>query len=156
MSDKNIFTKEGFKKLQEELEKLKTVSRTEIAAKLNEAAGYGDLSENIAYQTAMEQRDMNEARIVEMEDLLSNAKIVKSDTQNKDGRVSIGDNVVLEDEAGNKLEFQIVGAGETDLAAKKFNVNSPLVSAIVGKKQGDSVVVELPVGKKGYKIVKVK
>lgn len=153
---KNIFTKEGYKKLKEELERLKNKVRLEIAAKLNEAKEYGDLSENAAYQAAMEQRDMNEAKIAELEEALANAIIVKTDIKNKDGVVSVGDKVVIEDEAGNILDFEIVGTGETDIVAKKFNANSPLVSAILGKKVGQKVKINLPsVGAKEYTIKKI-
>lgn len=154
-NEKNIFTKEGYDKLQSELKNLKTKARKEIAAKLTEAKEYGDLSENAAYQNAMEQRDLNEARIAELEEMLANAKIVKTDDNNKDGKVSVGDKVVLEAQDGGKLDFEIVGAGESDIVAKKFNANSPLVSAILGRKKGDSVEIALPAGKKTYKIVSV-
>jgi transcription elongation factor GreA len=154
-NEKSIFTKEGFEKLQTELKNLKTKARKEIAAKLTEAKEYGDLSENAAYQNAMEQRDLNEARIAELEEMLANAKIVKTDENNKDGKVSLGDKVVLESADGMKLDFEIVGAGESDIVGKKFNANSPLVSAILGRKKGDSVEIALPAGKKTYKIVSV-
>lgn len=153
---KNIFTKEGYEKLREELERLKNVTRLEIAARLNEAIEFGDLSENAAYQVAMEQRDINEANIAELEETLANAKIVKSTGSKKDGQVAMGSYVVLEDESGNKIEFEIVGTGETDIINKKFNVDSPLAAAIIGKVKGDKVHVHLPTGKKVYRIVSVK
>jgi transcription elongation factor GreA len=155
-SQKHIFTKEGFEKIKEDLQNLKDIVRLEIAGKLNDAKEYGDLSENAAYQTAMEQRDLNEARIAELEEMITNAQIVKVDSKNQDGIVSMGDKVELEDESGNKIDFEIVGTGETDIIAKKFNINSPLVSAVMGKKKGQSVEVTLPIGKRTYKIVKVK
>lgn len=136
-----------------ELHRLKTVVRLEIAAKLNEATEYGDLSENAAYQSAMEQRDINEAKIGELEEMLANAKIVKAKAE-KDV-ASIGSKVVLQDDAGGKLEFMIVGTGETDLQAKKFNLESPLASAVMGKKKGDTVIVTSPSGKKNYQITDV-
>lgn len=154
MSKKNIFTKEGYQKLKDELERLKTKVRLEIAAKLNEATEFGDLSENAAYQSAMEMRDMNENKIAELEDTLANAKVVKS-TPAKDS-VVMGSKVVLEAVNGNKLEFEIVGTGETDLINKKFNIDSPLASSVVGKKKGDMVMVTLPAGKVEYKVVSVK
>jgi len=152
---KNIFTKEGYAKLAEELEMLKTDTRKEIGQRLAEAKEYGDLSENAAYQTAMEQRDLNEARIAELEEMLNNAHVVKTDSNNKDGKVSLGDTVVLQDNEGNKLDFQIVGTGESDIVNKKFNANSPLVAGIMGHKKGDTVDILLPTGKKQYKIVSV-
>lgn len=156
MAKKNIFTKEGYEKLKEDLERLKTETRLEIAQKLNEATEYGDLSENAAYQAAMEMRDMNENKIAELEEILSNAKVVKSSGGDKKDSVVMGSKVKLEDKSGNVLEFEIVGTGETDLINKKFNIDSPLASSVVGKKKGDSVEVALPAGKVEYKIVAVK
>jgi transcription elongation factor GreA len=152
---KNLFTKEGYEKLKDELERLKTEVRLEIANKLNEATEYGDLSENAAYQAALEARDINEAKIAEMETILANAKIVKAGNK-ESGEVSVGSFVTLEDESGRKLDFEIVGTGETDLIAKKFNADSPLASAILGHKKGDKVQVLLPNGKQNYTIVAVK
>lgn len=152
---KNIFTKEGFQKLKEQLERLKTETRLEIAAKLNEASEFGDLSENAAYQAAMELRDMNENKIAELEDVLANAKVVKSSSASKDS-ISLGTKVKLEDNNGIIIEFEIVGTGETDLQAKKFNADSPLVSAVLGKKKGDEVEISLPSGKNVYKIISFK
>lgn len=155
MSKKNIFTKEGYDKLKDELERLKTVVRLEIAQKLNEATEYGDLSENAAYQAAMEMRDMNENKIAELEEMISNAKVVKSSSVTKD-TVTMGSKVKLESNAGQVLEFEIVGTGETDLINKKFNIDSPLASSVVGKKKGDKVEVALPAGKVEYTVVSVK
>jgi transcription elongation factor GreA len=149
---KNIFTQEGYNKQKEELERLKTVVRMEIAQKLAEATEYGDLSENAAYQNAIEQRDINEAQIAELEEILANAKVVKSNKSNGDGSVSLGSTVIIEAEEGGSLEFTIVGTGETDIAAKKFNLDSPLASAVMGHKVGEKVVVTLPTGKKNYTI----
>lgn len=151
---KNIFTKEGYQKLKDELERLKSVVRLEIAAKLNEATEFGDLSENAAYQTAMELRDSNESKIAELEETLANAKIVKSEAGK--GVVHIGSKVKLQDNSGNTLEFEIVGTGETDLIAKKFNADSPLATAAMGHKKGDSIMVALPSGNVEYKIVELK
>lgn len=155
-TNKNIFTKEGLQKVKEELDRLKNEVRKEIAEKLAIAKEFGDLSENAAYTAAIEQRDMNEAKIAELEDTINNAVTVKTDSKNSDGKVSIGDHVYLEDPDGGKLDFQIVGTGETDIVKKKFSANSPLVEAIIGHKAGDKVEINLPTGKKTYKIVKVK
>ncbi|BDQ05025.1 MAG: transcription elongation factor GreA [Candidatus Dojkabacteria bacterium] len=155
MSEKHTLTKEGYESLKKELERLKTEVRQEIAAKLAEAASYGDLSENAAYQAAVEMRDINENRIAELEEILANAKIVRPRTSSKKDVVSIGSKVKLRQENGKEIEFEIVGKGETDLALKKFNVDSPLGSAVLGKKKGDEVEIELPSGKFKYKIISV-
>jgi transcription elongation factor GreA len=155
MSQKNIFTKEGYEKLKDELERLKTIVRLEIANKLNEATEFGDLSENAAYQVAMEARDMNENKIAELEEILANAKVVKS-TASTTGKISMGSKVKLESVSGQVLEFEIVGTGETDLVNKKFNIDSPLATSVLGKKKGEMVKVKLPAGEVEYKVVEVK
>jgi transcription elongation factor GreA len=155
MTQKNIFTKEGYEKLKDELERLKTVVRLEIANKLNEATEFGDLSENAAYKVAMEARDMNENKIAELEEILANAKVVKS-TASTTGRISMGSKVKLESVSGQVLEFEIVGTGETDIVNKKFNIGSPLATSVLGKKKGEMVKVKLPAGEVEYKVVEVK
>ncbi len=153
---KNIFTAEGYEKLKDELERLKGTVRLEVASRIREATELGDLSENAAYQAAIEQRDINEAKIAELEEILANAKIVKSTGLAKDGSVNIGSHVTLVDSEGHQIDFEIVGTGETDIIARKFNVDSPLASASIGKKKGDKVEVNLPAGKKLYTISVVK
>lgn len=152
---RSILTKEGYKKLQDELKHLETVGRKEIADKLNEAKSYGDLSENAAYSVALEQRDLNEIKIAELQDLLAKAEIVEEQESTNSKKISIGSIVVLEEPSGEKMEFEVVGAGETDLIAKKFDINSPLVQALVGKKVNDKVKVKLPGGEKDYKVVSI-
>lgn len=151
---KNIFTKEGYEKLSDELEHLKNIVRLDIAKKLNEATEFGDLSENAAYHTAMEERDLNEGKIAELEEILANAKVVKGTKGN--GEVGMGSKVVLESSEGSKLDFEIVGMGETDLVAKKFNAESPLVSAVMGKKKGEMVSIKLRDVIVQYTIISVK
>jgi transcription elongation factor GreA len=156
MSNKqNILTKEGYEKLQKDLHRLQTTVRKEIANKLNEAKQFGDLSENAAYSAAMEQRDLNESKIGELEDLLENAKIVE-EKHSKSSGVSVGAEVELESDTGEKFLFEIVGAGETDVANKKFDINSPLVDSLLGKKVGQKVEIKLGPGVKTYTIKQVK
>lgn len=154
-SQKNLFTKEGFEKLQKELQYLKTVVREEIAQKLNEAASYGDLSENAAYTAAIEARDSNEVRIAELENILNNAVVVEDDRFSSDV-VGIGSKVEIQDiNTGEVLSFSIVGAGEVDLSLNKYSADSPLVSLLLGKKIGDIVVYHSPVGVFKYKILSI-
>lgn len=151
----NILTKEGYEKLKKDLHRLKTEVRKEIADKLNEAKQFGDLSENAAYTAAMEQRDLNESKIGELEYLLENAKIVEEDHSNS-SEVSVGANVLLVTDNGEKFDFEIVGAGETDVAKKKFDINSPLVDSLLGKKVGQKVDIKLGTGTKTYTIKEVR
>lgn len=152
---KNLFTKEGFEKLQKELQYLKTVVREEIAKKLNEAASYGDLSENAAYTAAIEARDSNEVRIAELENILNNAVVVEDDNVDSD-IVNIGSKVQIQDiSTGEIISFTIVGAGEVDLTLNKYSADSPLVSLLLGKKIGDIVVYHSPNGVFKYKIISI-
>lgn len=154
-TQKNLFTKEGFEKLQKELQYLKTVVREEIAKKLNEAASYGDLSENAAYTAAIEARDSNEVRIAELENILNNAVVVDDDHVDTDV-VNIGSKVEIQDtNTGEIISFTIVGAGEVDLSLNKYSADSPLVSLLLGKKIGDTVVFHSPIGVFKYKIISI-
>ena len=154
--NKHVFTKEGYQKALEELQQLKTIVREEIAKKLQEAASYGDLSENAAYAAAIEARDANEARIAELEEVLANAEIV-DDFGGARGTVNIGSKVtILRLDTEERVEIQVVGASEVDIPSRKFSVDSPLVKNLVGKKVGDIVEVSLPSGVFRYKIVSVK
>lgn len=154
--NKHIFTKEGFEKLKKELEHLKTVTRKEISAKLDEARSYGDLSENAAYTVALEARDMNELKIAELEDQLYNGEIVDKVTRSNTNDIDIGSVVLIRDDENLEMEFTVVGSGETDIMAKKFDLNSPLVQSLVGKKVNDKVVVKLPSGERTVTIVSIK
>lgn len=152
---KNVFTKEGFEKLQKELEYLKTTVREEIAKRLNEAASYGDLSENAAYAAAMEARDVNESRIAELEEILNNAVILE-DEEVKKGVINIGSKVKIKNMTTSEITaFEIVGAGEVDLSLNKYSIDSPLVSLLLGKKVGDEIEYNSPAGILRYKIISI-
>ena len=152
--EKKVFlTKEGLKKLQEELEHLKTTGRKEVSARLSEAISYGDLSENAEYDEAKNQQAFLEARIVELEDQIKSAEII-SDKEVKKGVVQIGSKVVLEFE-GEKHEYSIVGSTEADPIQHKISNESPIGEAILGKKAKDLVKINAPGGEFEYKILKV-
>lgn len=154
-NNRYTFTQEGYDKLKAELEYLKTVVREEISKKLNEAVSYGDLSENAAYAVAVEARDVNESRIAELEEILANAVIVNSLSSSKND-IDIGSVVTLEDLSnGEVIQFTVVGTGETDFTQRKFGVDSPMVSQIIGKKKGDEVEINTPAGVKRFLIKNV-
>ena len=146
-------SKEKKKELEKELEYLKTEKRMEIAEALETARGFGDLSENAEYHEARRAQAELEARIKEIENLLANAKVVSGSS--KKDTVQIGATVVVK-KGNKKIEYQIVGVAEADILENKISNESPLGSALLGKKKGDEVEVETPNGKDKYKIVEIK
>ena len=136
---KNILTYTGLKQLEDELQQLKVVRRQEVAEKLKEARAQGDLSENAEYDAAKdEQRDI-EARIEELENILKNAEVVV-ETEVDSDKINIGCIVKLFDfEFDEELEFSIVGSTEANSLKNKISNESPLGSALIGKKVGDVI-----------------
>ena len=144
-------TKEGLIKLKEELFKLKSVSRREVAERIKEAKAYGDLSENSEYEDAKEQQAFVEGRILELESLIKNAKIIKK----SDGdQVSIGSKVTLQN-GKEKDVFLLVDRTEVSPNLGKISFDSPLGNALVGKSKGDAISVTTPAGAIKYKILTV-
>lgn len=157
MADKKtILTYAGLKALEEELENLKVVKRKEVAAKIKEAREQGDLSENAEYDAAKdEQRDI-ETEIAELEAILANCEVIQDNDKNKDV-VKMESVVVLHDvEFDEDIEYTIVGSSEADSLNNKISNESPLGAALIGKKKGDTVKVEAPVGEIEYTVVSVK
>lgn len=155
INEKIQISKEGLEKYEEELNDLKGRRREEIAQKIKEAREQGDLSENAEYDAAKdEQRDI-EARIEKIENILKNAVVVeKSDL--KRGTIGIGCHVKLMDLKENEeIEYDIVGATEADSLNGKISNESPLGSALEGKKKGDVVEVQLTRGKLKVEVLKV-
>jgi len=152
MAKKDFYvSKAGIVKLQEELADLKNVQRKKIAAALKEAKEFGDLSENASWDDAKERQAFIEGRIAEIEHILQNA--VEIEVSNGD-TVVIGSTVHVELEEGNQ-EFQIVGSTEADPEQGKISNESPIGKALIGKKPGDEVEVQVPAGAILYKIRKV-
>ena len=142
MSNKvSYVTKEGLKKLQEELERLQNVERPKISKAIGEAIEKGDISENAEYDAAKdEQRDM-EARIEEIEQILKNAVVI--DEKFEKGVISLGCHVLLEDiSLGKEVTYHIVGSTEADILQNKISNEAPIGRALLGKKIGDVVSVE--------------
>ena len=155
MSKKNILTYEGLKKLEDELQDLKVVKRKEVADKIKEAREQGDLSENAEYDAAKdEQRDI-EARIENIENILKNAEVVVEEDVNLD-QISIGCNIrILDLEFDEELEYKIVGSTEANSLKGKISNESPVGKALMGKKIGDTVVVETQAGEISYKVLEI-
>ena len=152
---KNLLTYEGLKKLEDELEDLKTVKRKEVAEKIKEAREQGDLSENAEYDAAKdEQRDI-EARIEEIEKILKNAEVVVEDEVDLD-KINVGCRVkVFDMEYEEEMEFKLVGSTEANSLQGKISNESPVGHALIGAKVGDVVEVETQAGIIQYKVLEI-
>ena len=151
-----ILTKEGYDKLEEELNLLKTEKRTEIAERIKVALGFGDLSENSEYDEAKSAQSENENKIAELEAKLRNAKII--DEKEIDTKtVQIGNTIVLHDEEFDEdVEYTIVGSTEVNIAENKISNESPIGKALLGRKKGEVVDVDAPQGVIKFKILSIK
>ena len=153
---KNIMTYEGIKKLEEELEYLKTVRRKEITEKIKVALGYGDLSENSEYDEAKNDQAFNEGRIIQLENMLKNAVVV-DESEIPTDKVSVGSIVkVMDYEFDEEVEYAIVGSAEADPMNFKISNESPVGSALLGKKVGDVVEVAVPNGVSKFEVLEIR
>ena len=153
---KNIMTYEGIKKLEEVLEYLKTVRRKEITEKIKVALGYGDLSENSEYDEAKNDQAFNEGRIIQLENMLKNAVVV-DESEIPTDKVSVGSIVkVMDYEFDEEVEYAIVGSAEADPMNFKISNESPVGSALLGKKVGDVVEVTVPSGVSKFEILEIR
>ena len=145
----------GFKSLDSELKKLKSVERPAIIKAIAEAREHGDLSENAEYHSAREKQSFIEGRIKELEASLSKAEVIDPTTLS--GSIKFGATILLlDDENEKKQTFQIVGSAEADIESGLLNIQSPLARALIGKEIGDSVEVKTPGGTRDYEILDVK
>lgn len=156
-----LITKEGLKKLKDELEYLKTTKRVEIAARLKEAISYGDLSENAEYEEAKNEQAFIEGRILELEKQIKNARIITehdaSAKASKGKTIEIGSIVTVRNKTdGDDPEtYTIVGSMEADPVEHKISNESPIGKALLGREKGDVIDVIAPAGKFKYEVVKV-
>ncbi len=150
-----LLTEEGVEKIKEELEHLKTKKRHEVASRLKEAIAQGDLSENSEYDAAKEEQAFIEARILTLDNMIRNAKIINHDGQNKN-IVMIGTKVTIQEIPEGDVEtYTIVGSAESDPLMGKISNESPIGSELIGKKEGDIVTVPAPVGTIQFKILEI-
>jgi transcription elongation factor GreA len=141
--------------LEEELEELKTVKRREVAERIKQAIGFGDISENSEYEDAKNEQAFIEGRILTLEKMLRNAKIIDDESIATDV-VSIGSTVLLKDlEYGDQFEYTIVGSVEADPGANKISNESPVGKAILGMTKGNVVEVSVPAGQLKYQIIDI-
>ena len=148
-----VLTYEGLEKLENELEYLKTEKRKDIAEKIKQALAFGDLSENSEYDEAKNEQAQVEVRIVQLENMLKNAKVIDEEDINTD-IVSIGSKVkVLDMEFDEEVEYLLVGSTEADPSNSKISNESPVGSALFGQKVGSVVDVQVPSGIIKFKII---
>lgn len=151
-----MLTEDGYKKLVEKLNYLKSVKRIEIAERLKAAIALGDLSENSEYDDAKNEQAFLEGDIAELEQKIRNSDIIKNDGTNKD-IVQMGNTVVIKDlEFGDEDTFTIVGSTEADPDENKISNESPVGAAIIGQQVGSTVEVNAPAGVLKYQIVEIK
>ena len=156
MMQKHPMTKEGAEALQQELNKLKKEERPRITEAIAEAREHGDLKENAEYHAAREQQGLVEARIKQIEAILSNVQIIDVTKLPATGKVVFGATVtVMNLDTEEELTYKIVGNEESDVKANRISVNSPIARALIGKEEGDEVIVEAPSGNIDYEIVEV-
>ena len=153
--DKIPITKDGFEALKRELENLKRVERPQNIKAIEEARAHGDLSENAEFHAAKDRQGFLEGRIGELEFKIANADIIETSKLPKD-RVVFGSRVVLENiDTGEDVEYQLVGPDESDIEKGRISITSPLGRAILGKKPGDELAVQVPGGKRAYELVDI-
>ena len=156
MSERDVFlTEDGLKKLENELDELKTVRRKEIAERIKQALSFGDISENSEYDQAKNEQAQLEDRISKLEMMLRNAKIIDKDDISTD-KVGIGSRVLVKDlEYEEEMEYTIVGSAEVDPYNGRISNESPVGKALLGRKSGDIVDVIVPDGIIKYQILTI-
>lgn len=153
---KYIMTYEGVKKLEEELEYLKTVKRKDITEKIKVALGYGDLSENSEYDEAKNEQAFTEGRIIQLENMLKNATVV-DESEISTEKVTIGSIVKVKDyEFDEEVEYSIVGSAEADPINSKISNESPVGAALMGKRVGDAFEVNVPGGTTKFEVLGIR
>jgi len=154
MLSQTFITQEGLKKLEQDLKYLKTEKRREIANRIQTAKDLGDLSENAEYSQAKDELAFNEGRILELEDVIRNATVIK---ENKEKNlVLVGNSIKIKDQETDEIkEYNIVGSQEADPVAGKISNESPLGKAFINKKKGEAVEITLPKGIVRYQIIEI-
>lgn len=150
-----VLTIEGLKKLEEELELLKTEKRREVASRIKQALDFGDISENSEYDDAKNEQAFIEGRIITLEKMLRNAKVI--DEVEGTEIVALGAKVRLKDmDYGDEEDYFIVGSAEADPSTNKISNESPVGKAVLGKSKGTTVKVDVPAGMVRYQILDIR
>jgi transcription elongation factor GreA len=147
-----VLTREGRQKLEIELDDLKTVHRREVNERIRQAKEFGDISENAEYEAAKQEQAFVEGRIMRVESMIRNARIIE-DSEYAADEVHLGASVKVKDtKGGSTLEFTLVGSTEADPKNGRLSNESPLGHALIGKKKGESIEVQTPRGMMTYKV----
>ena len=151
-----VLTRDGFDKLKSEIEHLRTTKRREVAERIKEAREFGDIAENSEYDDAKNEQAMLEQRIAQMEERVRRAIVIDKD-QVDTGVVSVGVKVHVKDQkTGDSRKFQLVGSAEANPSEEKLSHESPIGKALMGRKRGEIVTVEVPRGgNRKLKITKI-
>ncbi len=151
-----VLTPEGYEKLKEEIENLKSVKRAEVAERIKHAREFGDITENSEYDDAKNEQALLEHRIALLEERFANARVIAADEVTTDV-VGIGVKVRLRDvDAKETVEYTIVGSAEANPAEQRLSNESPVGKAIMGRKKGEIVEVAAPRGTLRFKIMDIK
>lgn len=153
---KVVLTYDGLKRMEEELETLKIVKRKEVAEKIKEARGQGDLSENAEYDSAKEEQAEIEARILVLEKMLRNAEVI-DDEEVSIEIIGLGSTVALLDvEFNETVEYGIFGSAEADPMNGRISNESPVGMALLGRKKGDTITIDTPDGEAVFQVVSIR
>lgn len=151
-----ILTPEGLRKLEDELEHLKTVKRKEVAERIKASKEFGDLAENAEYEDAKNEQAFVEGRILQVEQMLRNARVIDNHDAPSD-QVTVGSTVRLKDLAtGEEFAYMIVGSAEADPDHDRISNESPVGKALLGRHKGDTVNVVVPAGRLRYSVLQIK
>ncbi|MCL1852529.1 MAG: transcription elongation factor GreA [Peptococcaceae bacterium] len=152
-----ILTRDGLLKLEEELEFLKTQKRREVADRIKQAIEFGDISENSEYEDAKNEQAFIEGRIISLEKMLRNVRVIDESECAAHDQVSLGSTVVIKDvEDSVEVQYTIVGSAEADPASSRISNESPVGMAVLGKSKGSIVEVAVPVGVLRYEIIDIR
>jgi transcription elongation factor GreA len=149
-------TKKGYEALKAELDRLRKVERPKVIEAIAEARAHGDLSENAEYDAAKERQGFIEARLIELESKLADARIIETAGRTSDTVIFGATVVVIEQEAQQKKEYTLVGQDEADLKLARISVQSPVGRALIGKRVGDLVEVTTPAKVVEYEVVEIR
>ncbi len=154
MAEQPIYvTKEGYKKLEEELEYLRTVKRAEVAQRLHDAMGEGDIDENAEYDDAKNEQSFVEGRILTLETMIKNAVIIQEGKRRD--QVVLGSTVTVVEDGGEPETYHIVGTAEADPRKGRISNESPLGRALLGKRVGDAITINAPAGTLTFQIIAI-
>ena len=154
MADRIPMTPSGYEKLEAELRQLKTVERRAISHEIEIARAHGDISENAEFHAAKEKQSHIEGRIRLIEDKLARAQVIETGGNPPD-TVRFGVTVLLSDDTGEEVRYTIIGEDESDVAAGRISVTSPVARALLGKSVGDEITVRVPKGSRSFEVLNI-